>query len=283
MAQDLCIHIPIPFGDTLCLCDEPGMICDSSLAVRRQYIEALSREMLASAGDMEDYRVCAVVMDGGGVQAFPPSELTAFVERLKRSFPMAAQPSIVLGCDPYGIDPVKAANYKQLGATLMEVRLFSSVRTECARVGRGFPHHTLKEIAKALRGCLLNNLGARVALGISGQDRDSLSLTLAQLVEYDVVHVSLIDMGAPPEMADFAEGWLTQRGYRVYAPGKLARPGWEMPFYPLGKTPVLGLGLGAVSLMDGLRAENTHDLALYLEASPDFGRIVQSVKPLQAP
>lgn len=276
----LCIHIPVPFTSTACRFDVPGSMAGASRETRNDYLQAVNREMRVSAQDVDDYEVVAIVFSGGPVQAFLPGEVTVLTERIKRNFHMAEKPTIILTCDPYDIDPLKAANYRQLQVDMMDIRLFSSVQEECKAIGRGFANYSLKEPAQTMRHCLLHTIGVQVGLGIPGQTRESLAYTLAQCGEYEAVHVSLHALEEAADLHAFATQYLTQQGYECYAPDRFAKAGWAMAFYPLGTTDVLGLGLGAISMMDGIRSCNTTDLALYLNAAEDYTRITASVESL---
>ena len=79
-----------------------------------------------------------------------------------------------------------------------------------------------------------------------------------------------------------ADAFLQAHGYRCYAPGKYAREGWEMPFYPLGRTDVLGLGIGAESRIDGVLSRNKRNMKLYIRAAHDYTVITESVEEIKA-
>ncbi len=270
MEKKLCIHVPIPFATKKCSCDPEYYIVDADMQVRSDYLDALSREMMLTAPECDDYTVTTILFDGGPVQSFPPAALPVFVNRILKNYRCAKDPAVILTADPFEIDHVKAANYSACGVTLADVRLFSSIRAECEAVNRPFPHRTFAHAAQALRSFNLKDFGAQVFCNLPGQTAGSLGETLSECIGEGAKHISL-DYLEPYNKAQYqyAVDVLKKNGYAEYAPGKFGAGGFAFDCYPLGETDVLGLGLNAMTVMDGVRSVTTGDLKTYLAHSGD--------------
>ena len=279
--KPLCVHIPIPFAQRPCLLNAKNSILDVDLGTRKDYVRAMRRELIAAAQDMDDYEVVGVVFDTGAIQQFLPQEAAELAAAIREHLHMAEKPGVVLACDVNSIDAQKCACYREMGVTLMDVRLFTSVMDEARAIGRPCPHFSLKEPAQTLRKYGVEHIGVQVAAGIRGQDESSLMKTLQECVEYEAVHVTVIELAGGQALARRADDFLKEQGYRCYAPGMYAREGWEMAFYPPGRTQVLALGVGAESRMDGVLSRNTRNMKLYIRAAHDYTVITEFVEAIR--
>jgi len=279
--KPLCVHIPIPFAQKPCLLNAKNSILDVDLGTRKAYVRAMQRELKAAAQDMDDYEVVGIVFDTGAIQQLLPKEAAELAGAIRENLCMAENPGTVLACDVNSIDAQKCGYYREMGVTMMDVRLFTSVMDEARAIGRPCPHFSLKEPAQTLRKYGVEHIGVQVAAGIRGQDENSLLITLEECVEYGAVHVTVIEMAGGQALARCADAFLTEHGYRCYAPGMYAREGWEMSFYPPGRTQVLALGIGAESRMDGMIIRNKRNMKLYIRAAHDYTVITESVEAIK--
>ena len=275
MEKKLSIHIPIPFAPQKCLCDPDTCIIDAPAEIRRKYLDAVCREMMLFAPECQDYVVSSILLDGGPVQSFPPPDLTVFVRRILKNFRCVEQPTVILTVDPFGIDHVRAANYAACGATLMDVRLFSSVRSECEAIGRPFPHHSFQYAADKFRSFHMENVGAQVFCGLPGQTAESMYETMEECAREDAKHVTLRCF-AENDLHLLAADRLKEKGYVEYTPGRFGKEGFCFDCF-VGETDVLGLGLHAVTVMDGVRSVTTGDLETYLAYSGDVSKTAVEV------
>ena len=279
--KPLCVHIPIPFAQRPCLLNAKNSILDIDLGTRKAYVRAMQRELVAAAQDMDDYEVAGIVFDTGAIQQFRADEAAELVRVIREHLTMAERPAVVLACDVDSLDEQKCACYREMGVTMMDVRLFTSVMDEARAINRSCPHFTLKEPAEILHKYGIEHIGVQVAAGLRGQDENSLMMTLQDCVEHDAVHVTVIERSGGQALARCADAFLTEHGYVCYAPGMYARAGWEMAFYPPGRTDVLALGIGAESRMEGVLCRNTRNMKLYIRAAHDYTMITESVEEIK--
>jgi oxygen-independent coproporphyrinogen-3 oxidase len=139
-----------------------------------------------------------------------------------------------------------------------------------------------------LRDAGFDNISLDLLYGIPGQSPADLECDLAEAVALQLQHLSCYELEAKPgtrfthahgpelgRQADAMEGYfervvevLTGGGYRWYETANFCREGKQSRHnlaYWLGRDYV-GLGIGAVSTVDGLRRRNTPRLAAYAAA-----------------
>lgn len=279
--KPLLVHIPIPFAQRPSPLNAKNSILDIDLGTRKAYVRAMQRELVAAAEDMDDYEVVGVVFDTSAIQQLRADEAAELVRVIREHLPMAEKPAVVLACDVDSLDEQKCACYLEMGVTMMDVRLFTSVMDEARAINRSCPHFTLKEPAEILRKYGIEHIGVQVAVGLRGQDESSLMTTLQDCVAQDAVHVTVLERAGGQALARCADAFLTEHGYACYAPGMYAKAGWEMAFYPPGRTDVLALGIGAESRMEGVLCRNTRNMKLYIRASHDYTMITEAVEEIK--
>ena len=78
--------------------------------------------------------------------------------------------------------------------------------------------------------------------------------------------------------------FLGENGYAQYAAGRFCRPGHEYLFDALRRngTEIVGMGVGAVTLLDGVMSRNTNNVALYVKNAGDFEKQTAQAVALDA-
>jgi oxygen-independent coproporphyrinogen-3 oxidase len=157
-----------------------------------------------------------------------------------------------------------------------------------------------------LRDAGFDNVSLDLVYGIPGQTTADLDADLAEVLALEPQHLSCYELEAKPgtrfthahgaeleRQAEAMESYfervvetLTAAGYRWYETANFCRSEEERDLraqhnlgYWLGRD-YLGLGVGAVSTIDGLRRRNTPRLALYLAALAQAQRPEQELEPL---
>ena len=141
----------------------------------------------------------------------------------------------------------------------------------------------------------VNNVGLTLSYGIPGQTEISWHNTLHAAVISAPQHISVDPLavtdaeGMPDEDARFAMyahacDFLAQSGYTQYAAGRFCRPGHEYLFDALRRngTEIVGMGVGAVTLLDGVMSRNTNSVALYMKNAGDFEKQTAQAVALDA-
>jgi oxygen-independent coproporphyrinogen-3 oxidase len=284
-ARHLYVHLPF--------CAHRCGYCDFVTVLGREsahgeYVNALLAELELERGRLAP--VLETVFLGGGTPTFTePGAL----RRLLASLPAAAE--VTVEANPETVTPELAAllratgvNRVSLGAQSFQPHLLRTLerRAQPDDVRRGFYH---------LRDATFDNISLDLLYGIPGQSASDLERDLAEALALGPEHLSCYELEAKPgtrfthargaeleRQAESMESYfervvetLTGAAYRWYetanfclepdrAGGRDLRARHNLGYW-LGRD-YLGLGVGAVSTIEGVRRRNTPRLALYLNS-----------------
>ena len=277
------LYIHLPF------CAHRCGYCDFVTAVGRPdqhgaYVDALLAEL-----DLERGALAArpeTIFLGGGTPTF--TEPTA-LERLLAALPDADE--VTVEANPETVTPALAAllsrnrvNRVSLGAQSFQPRLLSVLER------RAQPDDVRRAVG-VLCDAGFGNISLDLVYGIPGQGASDLDADLAEAIALGPEHLSCYELEAKPGtrfthahgaelelQAESMESYfelvvatLTGAGYRWYETANFCREGTRdlrarhNLAYWLGHDYV-GLGIGAVSTVDGVRRRNAPRLQPYLEA-----------------
>jgi oxygen-independent coproporphyrinogen-3 oxidase len=283
------LYIHLPF------CAHRCGYCDFVTAVGREdqhgaYVDALlaELELELERGALEG-RVETVFLGGGT----PTFTAPAALERLLAGLPDADE--VTVEANPETVTPALArllsrnrVNRVSLGAQSFQKRLLAVLE-------RGAQPEDVRRAVHTLRDAGFDNISLDLIYGIPGQSPSDLDCDLAEALALEPEHVSCYELEAKPgtrfthahgiELERQAESMetyfervvetLTSAGYRWYETANFCRAAgtwggrdlraWHNLGYWLGRD-YLGLGIGAVSTIEGLRRRNAPRLGPYLAA-----------------
>ena len=153
-----------------------------------------------------------------------------------------------------------------------------------------------------LRDAQIDNISLDLIYGIPGQEPSHLERDLDEALALEPDHLSCYELEAKPgtrfthrygdelvRQGEAMEGYfqrvverLVAAGYRWYETANFCRPGRQSRHnlgYWLGRD-YLGLGIGAVSTVAGLRWRNAPSLGGYLRALEDAGAPARELEPI---
>ena len=274
------LYVHLPFCSSRCgYCDFVTLV--GRTAEHGSYVDALLAELDLERGRLADE--IETVFLGGGTPTFTdPAEL----RRLLRALPAAEE--VTVEANPETVTPELAALLREegvtrvsLGAQTFEPRLLDVLDRQAQPddVRRAFYH---------LRDAKFDNVSLDLIYGIPGQEPADLERDLDEALALRPEHLSCYELEAKPgtrfththgeelkRQAESMEGYfelvvdtLTAAGYRWYETANFCRDGRRSRHnlaYWLGRD-YLGLGIGAVSTVDGLRWRNAPALPRYLAA-----------------
>jgi oxygen-independent coproporphyrinogen-3 oxidase len=281
--------------------------CDFVTAVGREgqhaaYVAAVLGELELERGLLA--KPLETVFVGGGTPTF--TEPAAFV-RLLSGLPPAAE--LTVEANPETITPELAGllaghgvNRVSLGAQSFQPRLLSVLERRAAPGDVRRALHTLRDAN-------IDNISFDFIYGIPGQSTADLEADIEQALLLRPEHMSWYELEAKPgtrfthrygdelaTQAEAMEGYfelvvtrLTGAGYRWYETANFAlspeldggrdlRSRHNLAYW-LGRD-YLGVGVGAVSTVDGLRWRNTPRLAAYAAAIAGGERPAREPEPL---
>jgi len=291
------LYVHLPFCARRCgYCDFVTVVGRSSQ--HEAYVDALLRELELERGLLAPQ--LETVFLGGGTPTFTePAEL----ERLLGALPPAAEVTVEANPETVTADVASllrsaGVNRVSLGVQSFEPRLLDVLDRVAGpdTVRRAFYH---------LRDAGFDNISLDLIYGIPGQSASDLDADLGAAIELGPEHLSCYELEAKPgtrfthahgdELRRQAEAMetyfelvverLTSTGYRWYETANFCR-GSERDLrsqhnlaYWLGRD-YLGVGVGAVSTIQGRRWRNTPRLAAYLEALEGGMTPPREVEPL---
>ena len=284
-ARHLYVHLPF--------CASRCGYCDFVTVVGRQgwheaYVDALLAELAREAQSLA--APVETVFLGGGTPTFTEP---AALARLLDGLPPAGE--LTVEANPETVTPELArllgrggVNRVSLGAQSFRPHLLATLER---RAGPG----DVRRAVHTLRDAGFDNISLDLIYGIPGQSASDLERDLADAVALEPQHLSCYELEAKPgtrfthaygdeleRQAEALEGYfevvvdaLTGAGYRWYetanfcltperASGRDLRAQHNLAYWR--GSDYLGLGIGAVSTLDGVRRRNLPGLGRYVEA-----------------
>lgn len=287
---ELEIYIHIPFCVQKCgYCDFLSAPADK--VVREQYIEALTEEIRQQESMGSRYKVTSIFIGGGTPSILEGPQTGELLKEIRKHFIVGADAEITMECNPGTLTEDKLSCYRQSGVNRLSLGLQSADNRELKMLGRIHTYEDFLESFFLARKLGFNNLNVDLMSALPGQTRESWQETLRQVLTLNPEHISaysLIIEENTPFYERFSLGGreehllpdedterqiyydtrdiLETAGYERYEISNYAKPGfacrhnlgyWERKEY-------LGLGLGASSLIKGVRYQNHRSLSAYL-------------------
>ena len=290
------LYVHLPF------CAHRCGYCDFVTLVGRReghgaYVDALLAE-LELEREVLDGTVETVFLGGGTPTFTEPREL----ERLLRALPAAAE--VTVEANPETVTPELAALLRDGGVTRVSLGAQSFDSGLLDVLERRASPEDVRRAFYHLRDACFDNISLDLIYGIPGQTASGLRRDLAEATALAPEHLSCYELEAK-QGTRFTHAWgaelvrqgeamegyfelvvesLEDAGYRWYETANFCREGRQARHnlgYWLGRD-YLGLGIGAVSTVGGMRWRNPPRLALYLGALEAGTRPPREIEELDA-
>jgi oxygen-independent coproporphyrinogen-3 oxidase len=281
--------------------------CDFVTAVGRRdvhapYVDALLAELAGEGGWLATPVETAFL--GGGTPTFTePAEL----ERLLRALPQVDE--LTVEANPETVTPTVAALLRDHGVNRVSVGAQSFRPRLLDVLERVAGPDDVRRAVHTLRDAGFDNISLDLVYGIPGQGPADLEADLADALALEPEHLSCYELEAKPgtrfthahgdelqRQAEGMEGYfervvrtLTGAGYRWYETANFCRddggPRELRARHNLGiwrGQDYLGLGIGAVSTLAGVRRRNLPSLGRYVAALRAGGPAPCELEPLAA-
>lgn len=295
--KELELYLHIPFCERKCAyCDFLSVPAD--LPVRISYIKKLQEEIAYYGAQYGEYQVSSIFFGGGTPTILEGYQLAAILETVKEHFNITTDAEITVECNPGTLTAGKAEKLVQAGFNRLSMGLQSADDRELQLLGRIHNFAQFLESYDLARKAGFRNINVDLMSALPGQTLKSWQDTLQKVTALRPEHISayslIIEEGTPfyerfaederireegghprllPEedverqMYELTETFLHTKGYERYEISNYAKPGYECRHncgYWIRKD-YLGLGLGASSLVEHQRFQNTSELKTYLE------------------
>lgn len=301
--MELYVHYPF--------CVQKCRYCDflsapAGTAQRKNYMEALMREIRLCGPIYEDYKVSTIFIGGGTPSIMSPQSLNFLTQALYQYFNIEDDCEFTIEANPGTLTDafLEAAVHGHINR--ISLGLQSACDKELKYLGR---IHTFKQFEESFlkaRTAGIQNINVDLMSGLPGQTLKDWIYSLEQVTRLEPEHISayslIIEEGTPfyqmygedrqncsdmsaqviplpdedteRQMYIQTEQILGQAGYSRYEISNYARPGRACR-HNIGywqRENYLGLGLGAASMIDNVRFANTQSMEDYMSLleAPDL-------------
>ena len=309
--MELYLHIPF--------CVKKCAYCDFLSAPAtddtiQDYVGALKKEIIQKAACVPKRSVRSIFFGGGTPSLLSAKQIMELMETVKRSFFIEADAEITMECNPGTVTEGKLFAMKVAGINRLSIGLQSAQDRELQTLGRIHRNADFLSCYEMARKAGFQNINVDLIYGFPGQTAESFSKTLQEvcgiLPEHISVYRLIIEEGTPfydwyhkdlerrdagelpkilpteeeeEKMEQALRRILPRHGYQQYEISNYARQG-KVCRHNIGYwtgVEYLGLGLGASSMMNACRFQNTSDLSEYIKEDFEPREKIQLTKEMQ--
>ena len=288
MGKEISLYIHVPFCVKKCLyCDFLSFNCEKKNIER--YFEALITEIVGASKVYKDYSVKSMFF-GGGTPSFVDSGLICMaLSTIKESFCMKKDAEISIEVNPASAIIDKLTDYKKAGINRISIGAQSLNDKELKKLGRVHNKEMFLETFENARKAGFENINVDIMSALPDQSFDSYMSTLNRIVALKPQHISayslIIEEGTPfynmdlhlpdeeldRKMYHATKAFLAKQGYHRYEISNYALNSPKKETFECCHNKVywkrgnyLGLGLGAASMVENVRWNNTSDFDKYI-------------------
>ena len=290
-SKPLGLYIHIPFCVKKCdYCD--FLSAPATEEMKKRYVDALITEIKSYGSFYLNYEVQTIFFGGGTPSCLKASDIERLMKAIGETFRLSsASMEVSIEVNPGTITQEKLRAYKRAGINRLSFGLQSANDEELKKLGRIHTYQQFKENFLLARTLGFQNINVDLMSALPEQTVESWENTLCTIIELAPEHISayslIVEEGTrfyecysedsagyellPDEDADRSIYHLTKEilqdnGYDRYEISNYAKKGFECRHnssYWIG-IDYLGLGLGASSLIQGVRFSKEEDLNKYI-------------------
>jgi oxygen-independent coproporphyrinogen-3 oxidase len=257
---------------------------------KNMYLSAMMREVLSYEGDLDDYEIRAIRLGGGSATVMKPDLLGQLLTLIRQKLPVAKGAEVSFDALPNTIGTPSLTGIGAGHPTRAELMMRSENDKELQALNCSFNMQNTRNAMLFFHKFHLNNVGLTINYGIPGQTMQSWHNTLHACTIMHSNHITIEPLAVtdapdmPDEAARFAMydhacTFLAENGYTQYAVGHFALVHHEYLFEALrmNGTACIGMGVGAVSTLDGYVTRNTNNCGLYIKNAGNFEKLTAQV------
>ncbi len=283
------LYLHIPFCVQKCLyCDFLSGPCEG--AVQEAYMKALLCEVKKRSREAAKYAVSTVFIGGGTPTVVEAEWIEQLMEAIYTHYSVLSDAEVSIECNPGTADKEKLMRCRRAGVNRLSIGLQSACDEELQRLGRIHHYAQFLEIYKAAHEAGFANVNVDLMSGLPGQSLKSWENTLKTVLALQPAptHISayslIVEEGTPffkmaqdgclplpdedteRQMYERTAALLAERGYLRYEISNYALRGCESRHNSAywRRTPYLGFGIGAASLVAQRRFANGSNLEEYI-------------------
>ncbi|MCR5735422.1 MAG: radical SAM family heme chaperone HemW [Lachnospiraceae bacterium] len=289
------IYVHIPFCVKKCdYCDFVSQTPDSALLVD-DYLKALRAELLNAPEKYgfktEEYETATIYIGGGTPSILEGYMIEDIVGVIRDRYSVKSDAEITIEMNPGTVSEDKLSAYKNAGINRVSIGLQSANDDELKLLSRIHDHGTFLKCFDMVREAGFDNINVDIMTALPGQDEEKLLRTLNAVTALSPSHISayslIIEENTPfyeryskgGSLHDTLPDEESERALYHLAVKQLALFGYdqyEISNFSLKdkysrhnvsywkRTPYIGAGLNASSLMGNIRYRNTSDMQKYI-------------------
>lgn len=273
------LYVHMPFCASRCgYC--AFVVETDALGMRDAYLAALLQELDREAADLGP--LDSVYIGGGTPSLMRPRRIARLLSALDDR--IGPETEISMEANPESVDQAALAGFRAAGVNRLSLGAQSFSPRLLDALDRGARPEQVRAAVACARRAGFTNLSIDLLFGVPGQDAADLEADIAEALALEPDHISWYELEIKPATAlarmgvaavdddlaadsyrrivDALEG----AGYRWYETANFARPGHEcrhnLAYW--GAADYLGLGIGAVSTLGGVRRRNLPGLTSYV-------------------
>lgn len=243
----------------------PGEVFHFTSSLKSAYLQALKAELFSAAPDLADCEIVWLELSAGFV-FLDYEQLMELVRLVRQQFHTAESLMITACCEPGRISTGTLNFCKNVQMQDLSILYRCSDPLWAAQNGLLPAKVEMEHSRSVFEHSVFQRYS--LLLDAQGQTAEQWKATLYDAAGAAPQRISLCH--AQDAHRSTADVLLSSFGYRQEGGQYLAKNALPLPAEPAS---VLGCGLGAVSCLDGLRCQNTSDLALYLKHSAQIEKI----------
>jgi len=292
------IYIHIPFCVSKCkYCDFLSFTMTDE--VKEKYVNALIRE-IKGYNKADECEVVSIFIGGGTPTVLDTKHLQSIINAVYNQFNVSEKVEFTIECNPKTANADKLLALRNAGVNRLSLGVQSMDDSLLSVLGRVHDTNAVYETFEMARSAGFSNINMDLMFALPGQTIKNWQDTLDAVINLRPEHISAYSLIIEPdtkfydlyqealnkkeagkhqallpsedeelEMYDLAKQMLENAGYNRYEVSNFALGNNECIHndgYWLRRD-YIGFGLGAASLIDEARYENTTDLSTYLEIS----------------
>lgn len=301
--KELMLYIHIPFCEKKCdYCD--FLSAPASGELKERYAAKLVQEIKGHINMKDLYKVSSIFIGGGTPSSLPVKLIRRIMEAVTETFDTSNNANdieITIEVNPGTASSEKLLEYKESGINRLSFGLQSTDNKELKELGRIHTYETFLENYSLARKIGFHNINIDLMSGLPGQTIDGWLTTLERIIALKPEHISayslIIEEGTPfysrygldynNEETDRiiytkTKELLQKNGYNRYEISNYAKGNYECR-HNTGywrRKEYLGLGLGASSLLNGVRMKNEEEINKYLALDSNLNGLITESSPL---
>lgn len=291
------IYIHIPFCIRKCFyCDFLSGPADKDTI--DNYVKALLNEIEyhgkkygKQGGNMS---VSSIFFGGGTPSILKEIHIEAIMKKIFEAFNIEEMGEVTIECNPGTASENKLRKYLELGINRLSIGLQSANDFELKNIGRIHTYKEFLDVYQLARKVGFKNINIDLMSALPHQTLDSYRDTLDKVINLKPEHISAyslileegtclcerieelekaeMDTGLPDEETERSMYYETKRileenEYYRYEISNYAKKGYEcrhnIAYWK--RENYIGIGIGAASLVDGIRMKNISDIYEYIE------------------